>query len=51
MAEEYEIDKLSLDIVVDTSKAGTSKIDKLSKSLDNLSDVVDQFPSLKVLSS
>lgn len=48
MADETQIDKLRLDISVNSSQANVNKIEKLSESLDRLSSVLKGFPSLAI---
>ena len=45
MAEQHAIDKLALDINVNSSTANVNKIDKLSSVLDKLAGVLYDFPS------
>jgi hypothetical protein len=51
LAEEYQIDKLALDIEIDTSKANVKKVEKLSNTIDKFADVLTDFPSLNELSN
>ena len=46
MAQENEIDSLSLDISVNSPKSNLSKIDNLNKKLDALADVIYDFPTV-----
>lgn len=45
MAEEYSVDKVSLDIEVNSSSSNAKKIDTLSAALDRFSGVIYDFPT------